>query len=184
MQPRGQCDTGVDAGRNETARKRAEPGRLRGRCLAARGLAAGLLVAVAGLLALPLQAQAKILVSNVGQIPATHSSLIALDLAQAFTTGSNSAGYTLTSVEIDMLSSNENATTFTVSIHSNSSGAPGTSLGTLTNPASLAEPVVILEEGLPVGLRKPIEVGGKAERGVPFLLSPGAWLKKKAPVQG
>ena len=75
MQPREQCDTGVDAGSNETARKRAEPGRpgrLRGRCLAARGLAAGLLVAVcAGLLfALPLQAEAQktTFVSNTGQM--------------------------------------------------------------------------------------------------------------------
>ena len=74
MQPREQVDTGVDVGSNETASARtsADPGRpsrLRGRCLAARGLAAGLLVAVAGLLALPLQAQAQtqILVSNVGQ---------------------------------------------------------------------------------------------------------------------
>ena len=71
MQPREQGDTGVDVGSNETARTSADagrPGRLRGRCLAARGLTAGLLVAVAGLLALPLQAQAqtKILVSNVG----------------------------------------------------------------------------------------------------------------------
>ena len=53
MQPREQVDTGVDVGSNETApvRRSADPGRLRGRCLAARGLAAGLLVTVAGLLA-------------------------------------------------------------------------------------------------------------------------------------
>ena len=43
--------------------------RRRGRCLAARGLAAGLLVAVAALLALPLQAEAQktTFVSNTGQ---------------------------------------------------------------------------------------------------------------------
>ena len=62
MQPREQGDTGVDVGSNETAPARTSadpwrPGRLRGRCLAARGLATGLLVAVAGLLALPLQVQ-------------------------------------------------------------------------------------------------------------------------------
>ena len=54
MQPREQVDTGVDVGSNETARTSADagrPGRLRGRCLAARGLAAGLLVAVEGFFA-------------------------------------------------------------------------------------------------------------------------------------
>ena len=143
MQPREQVDTGVDVGSNETARTSADPGRpgrLRGRCLAARGLAAGLLVAGAGLLALPLpaQAQSKVLVSNVGQINQGHGSLLDFDQAQAFTTGSNIAGYTLKSVEIDIGTTNENATAFTVSVHSNSSGAPGASLGTLSNPASLS----------------------------------------------
>ena len=95
---------------------------------------------VAALLALPLpaQAQSKILVSNVGQNTGTHGSLVSFDQAQAFTTGGNSAGYTLTRVEIDMQSVGENATVFTVSIHSDSSGAPGASLGTLSNPTSLA----------------------------------------------
>ena len=55
-------DTGVDAGRNDAALKRAEPGRagrLRVRSLAARSLAAVLLVAFAALLDLPLQAEAQ-----------------------------------------------------------------------------------------------------------------------------
>ena len=62
MQPHGQFDAGVDAGRNDAALKRAEPGRpgrLRVRSLAARGLAVVLLAAFAALLALPLQAQAQ-----------------------------------------------------------------------------------------------------------------------------
>ena len=72
MQPREQGDTGVDVGSHETAPARTSadagrPGRLRGRCLAARGLTAGLLVAVAGLLALPAPAQTQTLVSNVGR---------------------------------------------------------------------------------------------------------------------
>ena len=145
MQPREQVDTGVDVGSHETAPARSSaaagrPGRLRDRCLAARGLAAGLLVAGAGLLALPLpaQAQSKILVSNVGQSTAGHGSLLDFDQAQAFTTGSKIAGYTLKSVEIHIGTINENATAFTVSVHSNSSGAPGASLGTLSNPASLS----------------------------------------------
>ena len=58
MQPHGKFDTGVDAGRNHTAEKKAEPGRSRVRLLAARGLAA-VLITFAALLALPLQAQAQ-----------------------------------------------------------------------------------------------------------------------------
>ena len=100
--------------------------------------AAAVLVTFAAPLARPLQAQSKILVSNVGQNTGIHSSLNDSDLAQAFTTDSNSAGYTLTSVEINILSNSDNARTFTVSIHSNSSGAPGASLGTLSNPASVS----------------------------------------------
>ena len=102
--------------------------------------AAAVLVTFAAPLARPLQAQSKILVSNVG-LPNTpgSGSLIDFDQAQAFTTGSNSAGYTLRSVEIDMgADTHEYATVFTVSIHSNSSGTPGASLGTLSNPASVS----------------------------------------------
>ena len=61
MRPRRQFDTGVDAGSNDAALKSAEPGRLgrvRVRSLAARA-AAGFLVALAALLALPMQAQAQ-----------------------------------------------------------------------------------------------------------------------------
>ena len=59
MRPHGKLDTGVDAGRNETALKRVEPGRVRVRSLAARSLAAVLLATFAALLALPLQAEAQ-----------------------------------------------------------------------------------------------------------------------------
>ena len=64
MHPHGQFETSVDAGSNETALKRVEPGRVRVRSLAARGLAAVLLAAFAALLALPLQAQAQTIVPN------------------------------------------------------------------------------------------------------------------------
>ena len=143
MQPHGKFDTGVDAGRNHAALKIAEPARSRVRLLAARGLAAVLILALAALFALPLpaQAQSKILVSNVGQSTGGNGSLFDFDQAQAFTTGSNSAGYTLKSVEIDMGSDAEYATVFTVSVHSNSSGAPGASLGILSNPARCRETV-------------------------------------------
>ena len=62
-------------------------------------------------------------------------SLADFDQAQAFTTGVNSAGYTLTSVEIDMEAHAEDATAFTVKIHSiNSTFEPGRRLGTLSKP--------------------------------------------------
>ena len=63
MQPHGKFDTGVDAGRNHTAEKKAEPGRSRARPLVARGLAA-VLITFAALCALPLQAQAQTIVPN------------------------------------------------------------------------------------------------------------------------
>ena len=65
MQPHGQCETSVDAGRNHTALKLAESGRLRARSLAARGLAA-VLITFAALFALPLQAQAQTIVPPTG----------------------------------------------------------------------------------------------------------------------
>ena len=58
------------------------------------------------------------------------------DLSQAFTTGGNARGYTLTRADILMLSGRETEPTYTVSIHSDSSNSPGASLGTLTNPVS------------------------------------------------
>ena len=98
MQPCEQGDTGVDIESNETAPARTSadavrPGRLRGRCLAA-------LVTFTALLTLPLQAEAQTtLVSNTGQ---TSDGTLgdSRDRAQAFTTGANSGGYTLSSVEI------------------------------------------------------------------------------------
>ena len=75
MQKRGKFETGVKAGRNDAALKddalkRAEPGRpgrLRLRSLAARGLAAVLLVAFAALLALPPQAQAQTSITQTAE---------------------------------------------------------------------------------------------------------------------
>ena len=78
------------------------------------------------------------LVSNVGQ---TRSGSLGLDTyegAQAFTTGDNSAGYTVTSVGLDLSSGADHTFNFTVGIWTNSnSNLPGSSLVTLTQPASL-----------------------------------------------
>ena len=71
------------------------------------------------------------LISNLGQSSAG-SGNFTNDQAQAFTTGSNSGGYSLTKVVIN--SHLGLGADFTVSVHENDSGAPGTSLGTLTNP--------------------------------------------------
>ena len=71
------------------------------------------------------------LISNLGQSSAG-SGDFTNDQAQAFTTGSNSGGYSLTKVVINSLLGL--GADFTVSVHENDSGAPGTSLGTLTNP--------------------------------------------------
>ena len=152
MQLHEQDDTGVDVGSNETARTSADagrPGRLRGRCLAARGLAAGLLVAVAALLTLPLQAEAQktTFVSNTGQSTdpdvrevGPHGHLWQLQ-AQQFRTGDNEGGYTLSTIQVrvDDFGSNSRPK---VSIYTTSSGNPGSSLYVLTNPATLNDDAI------------------------------------------
>ena len=151
MQPHEQVDTGVDVGIHETASAHtsADPGRLRGRCLAARGLAARLLVAVAALLTLPLQAEAQktTFVSNTGQSTdpdvrevGPHGHLWQLQ-AQQFRTGDNEGGYTLSAIQVrvDDFGSNSRPK---VSIYTTSSGNPGTSLYVLTNPATLNDDAI------------------------------------------
>ena len=54
----------------------------------------------------------------------------------SFTTGPNPSGYKLTRVDFRMLGGSGTAPTYAVSVHQDSSSSPGTSLGTLTNPAS------------------------------------------------
>ena len=151
MQLHEQDDTGVDVGSNETGSARTSadpgrPGRLRGRCLAARGLAAGLLVAVAALLTLPLQAEAQktTFVSNTGQSTATSLRGIGptgigsffYSQAQRFSTGSNEGGYTLSAIQVQA-DNFESASSPRVSIYTVTSDNPGTLLYVLTNPATL-----------------------------------------------
>ena len=155
MQPCEQGDTGVDIESNETAetaetapaRTSADagrPGRLRG-----RRLAAAVLVAVAGLLALPLQVQAQktTFVSNTGQSTdpdvrevGPHGHLWQLQ-AQQFRTGDNEGGYTLSTIQVrvDDFGSNSQPK---VSIYTTSSGNPGSSLYVLTNPATLNDDAI------------------------------------------
>ena len=82
------------------------------------------------------------LVSNTGKLgtPGRAIRYIGRDYAQAFTTGSLTGTedtYTLTGVTVMAHLTSPGEPTYTVSIHSDSSSAPGTSLGTLTNPQSL-----------------------------------------------
>ena len=59
------------------------------------------------------------------------------DQAQAFTTGADVAGYTLSSVAIVLFSASDTAFPGTVSIRTERNNRPGDSLGTLTNPDTL-----------------------------------------------
>ena len=122
-----------------------------GRCVAA-----GFLLAFATLLALPLQAQAQtVLISNLGQTDGDVGSLVSFDQAQAFTTGDNFGGYALTSVEIQTTGT-PTLNALMVSIRADSSGSPGTSLGTLKNPASVASDGIaaFTASGAGIGLEK------------------------------
>ena len=82
------------------------------------------------------------LVSNVGQTAAGNANVTASQSqGQGFTTGSESGGYTLGSVELAVSSFSGTASDITVSIYSESSGDPGTLVHTLTTPASISTPV-------------------------------------------
>ena len=81
-------------------------------------------------------AQAQTTVKLVGNVDQTRANIHLFDDSHlAFTTGSNTAGYVLTSVRLEV-QSHTGTTGASVSIHENSSGSPGTNLGTLTNPSS------------------------------------------------
>ena len=91
------------------------------------------LAALAGLaLGVPAGAQAAVLVSNIGQTDGSGGNLSSFDHAQAFTTGSNTGGYSLTSVEIEFGTINSVTATVSVSIWSESGGRPNSSVGTLS----------------------------------------------------
>ena len=107
--------------------------------------AAGFLVAVATLLALPLQAQAQTvqtLVSNTGQDRDNSNLNVGGSTgwvqAQGFTTGDNTDGYTLSSVEVFFNFGFGSGDEVTVSIYgADASGDPGSSLYVLNNPSSI-----------------------------------------------
>ena len=91
----------------------------------------------------PVTAAVAALISNVGQTAATGDAQVSTSQSQAqgFTTGSDSGGYTLGSVELAVSSFSGTASDITVSIYSESSGDPGTVVHTLTTPASISAAV-------------------------------------------
>ena len=135
MQPHGQSDTGVDVGRDDTALRRAEPGRSVVRSLAARVLTVALLATLAALAALhapPLQAQSlTTLVSNthltVGSGGSTHFQ------AQSFETGATTGGYTVSKVDIFFVDISGKSTSVSIR-KNNADNEPGDLVATLINP--------------------------------------------------
>ena len=102
-----------------------------------RRLAAALFVFAALGTALPAAAQTVItLISNTGQANSDTGSLSAYDQAQAFTTGANASGYTITGIDIQFGNYTGTAS-YTVSIWTEVSGSPGSSVASLTSPSSL-----------------------------------------------
>ena len=127
-----ECRPGGNGRRPPPPPSRFRPFRL---ALGPRAAAGALAAALALLLgAGAAQAQTSIkLVGNTGQ--GGGSALVPATLSQQFTTGTNVTGYKLTHVNVRL--ARPGAPTFTFSIHSDSSGSPGASLGTLTNPTNL-----------------------------------------------
>ena len=80
------------------------------------------------------------LVSNAGQSNSGTGNFVQHDHAQAFTTGSNVAGYTLTAVQFSFpqIADSGLASKLNVEIRSDSSGNPDGLVATLTNPGTIA----------------------------------------------
>ena len=116
------------------------PGATGRNCWFRRLAAAGFLVVLAALLALPLQAQAQTtLVSNLGQA-ADSSADFNRSAAQRFTTGSNLGGYTLSSVEIKT----EDSDSFSMFVcETDGSGFPMATCTSLTAPGSFASGTLV-----------------------------------------
>ena len=86
----------------------------------------------------PERAAPQALVSNIGK-GSPQSVEHNQDRAQAFTTGSG--GYVVTSVDVPMGKDPGTAPTFTVAIHADNNGQPGSRLATLTAPETIVEGV-------------------------------------------
>ena len=94
-----------------------------------------LLLAALGLFA-AAPVSAAVLVSNIGQTPSGNATM-GSDRAQGFTTGSNLAGYTLTSIEV-AFGVGSSTPNIAVQLWSSSNGAPSAKLADLTVPSSIS----------------------------------------------
>ena len=91
---------------------------------------------------LPASGPAPVYVSNLGKSDNGRTSSDFRNHAQAFTTGGNSLGYPVASIEVDLDSPPGNAT-LTVEIwDDDGSGNPGNRIFTLSNPANVATGIV------------------------------------------
>ena len=104
-------------------------------------LAAGLLLVVAGLLGVSTATNAQTtLVSNTGQDNSLTETVSLNEFAQAFGTGSHTAGYDLASIVLSLGAAPTGTGTLTVTVRADASGDPsGTALHTLTTPDPFAE---------------------------------------------
>ena len=100
--------------------------------LGLRARAAACLLGLAAL-AFAAPASAEVLVSNIGQSTSTTRAFSDVDSAQAFTTGSNAKGYTLTNVEVKF----PVAPGSDLRVRLLQDTPTGTNVATLTNPTSL-----------------------------------------------
>ena len=114
----------------------------RGLVCSARALTATALLALVGALALPAtaEAQADVLVSSLGLDAASSSvSFGFFEFAKGIATGSNTGGYSLTSVELDVATVPGSITNLVVQIWSASGDAdPDAAVITLENPTTLS----------------------------------------------
>ena len=129
------------------AGRAAGPARLcgarRGLARSARAVAVAALLALAGALALPATAQEQTtFVSNLAKAQGNSSGSIQ---AQSFSTGSHTAGYMLSKVQLLYRSAGTTADTsaIRVKIRTDSSGAPGGLVANLSTPASFANGTIV-----------------------------------------
>ena len=76
-------------------------------------------------------------IDQTGRQNQESTSLGVWQIAQSFTTGPDSNGYILRTVEVRFSDDDDGRITPTVKLHSDSSGNPGTAVATLTGPSSL-----------------------------------------------
>ena len=102
----------------------------------------GALLAAALLLAFAVPAQAQVIVSNTGKTTVGWTACVhlsqPLDCAQGFTTGQNTLGYDLGSIDLDLAGAPGSGTLKVTVREDNGSGHPSNAiLYTLTNPTSV-----------------------------------------------